>query len=201
MAWTTVTVGTDGIEIRRAARRRFIRLDEIRDIQITPKALRVIMVSGETIALLPGAPIEPVGQFGATDVGLSRGLLGERILEAVRNYRKAHSGTAAVDLCRGHRSAAEWLASLRAVGLGAGDYRSRVVPVEELQRLLADATAATDVRVGAAVALRIVQGGAGAEGIRIAAESTAAPSLRDALREIADETDEKRLAEHLDHIT
>jgi hypothetical protein len=72
-----------------------------------------------------------------------------------------------------------------------------VVPIEELRRVVGDTTATSDVRVGAAVALRVAEGARSVERIRIAAEVTAAPELRSVLEAIADEPDEDRLHQHL----
>ena len=107
-------------------------------------------------------------------------------------------GSAAVTaLGRGARSADEWLSSLRGLGKGATDYRTGVLPVEELRRVVGDPAAASDVRVGAAVALRVAEGASGVERIRVAADATAAPELRGVLEDIAAETDEDNLRRHL----
>jgi len=195
----SVTIGTDGVELRRPLRRRFIQLDEIRDVTIGPQALTITLASGEDVSLAHSVPFgEPVGSFDASDVGMERALLGARIADALRNHKRRHpSGNALLALARLSRSPDRWLASLRAIGLGASDYRTSVVGVEELRHLVADSTAATDVRIGAAVALRVAEGEAGVERIRVAAETTAAPELRDVLTDIADEADDTNLRRHL----
>ncbi|HEY8073053.1 MAG TPA: PH domain-containing protein, partial [Labilithrix sp.] len=191
-ARTTVSVGTDGIEIRRLLRTRFIPLDDVRDVRADAKALHVSLVNGETLSLAGAAPIEPVGNFGASDIGMERGLLGDRIVEALRaqTARRADAAAAIAVLTRDARTSREWLDGLRALAAGASDYRTNVVRLEDLQRVIADPAADADVRVGAAVALRIVEGSAATERIRVAATATAAPDLRGALEAIADSTDD-----------
>jgi hypothetical protein len=81
--------------------------------------------------------------------------------------------------------------------MGTTDHRTGVVPVEELRRVVGDTTAASDVRVGAAVPLRVAEGARGGERIRVAADATAAPELCAVLEAIADEPDEDQLHRHL----
>jgi hypothetical protein len=201
IARTTVNVGTDGIEIRRAFRKRFLELDEIREVRVEPKALRIVLASGEIVSLARAAPVEPVGQLAAADIGMERALLGDRIVDAVRAHKARRlDGAGVAALGRDARSADEWLASLRALGMGATDYRTGLLPVEELRRVVGDTTAASDVRVGAAVALRVAEGAIGVERIRVAADTTAAPELRGVLKDIADETDEDNLLRHLSRV-
>lgn len=204
MVHTTVSVGTDGIEIRRAFRKRFLQLDQIRDVKVEPKALRIVLASGEIISLAGAVPVERGhigGQLGLSAIEMERALLGERIVDAVRTHKLGRpDGAGVVALGRDSRSAGEWLASLRAVGMCATDYRTNAMPLDELRRVVSDATAASDVRVGAAVALRVAEGGVGVERIRIAAETTAAPELRGVLKDIADEADEDNLQRHLSRV-
>lgn len=87
MARTTVSVGTDGIEIRRAFRTRFVRLDELRDVNVDAKALRIALANGELISLVHGAPVEPIGHFGRSDVDMDRALIGNRIVDVVRAHK------------------------------------------------------------------------------------------------------------------
>jgi hypothetical protein len=52
---------------------------------------------------------------------------------------------------------------------------------EDLERVMSDASSSADVRIGAAVALRVADAEAG-DRIRIASSQTAAPELRSALK-------------------
>jgi hypothetical protein len=202
VARTVVTVGSDGVEIRRAFRKRFVGLDEIRYVRANKNALVLTLATGETISLAQRAPMgEPVGNFGASDIGMTRGLLADRISDAMRMHaRRKQSSGALVALGRAERSPDEWLASLRAIGAGASDYRTSGVPVDELRRVVTDTTAANDVRVGAAVALRVADRDSAAERIRIAADATAAPELRALLKDIAEADDDDALHRHLRRI-
>jgi hypothetical protein len=69
-----------------------------------------------------------------------------------------------------------------------------------VRRVVTDTTAAHDVRVGAAVALRIADRDSAAERIRIAADATAAPELRALLKDIAEADDDDALHRHLRRI-
>jgi hypothetical protein len=193
-ARTVVTVGTDGIEIRRAFRKRFVPLDEIRAAKSETNALCITLTTGRSIIIAPASPCaERVGSFGTSDLGMERALLADRIGDAIRMHKRRSGSVGVASLGRASRSADEWLASLRAIAVGSSDYRTGVVPLEELSRIVTDTTAAADVRVGAAVALRIADPDAAAERIRIAAEATAAPDLRALLTDIAEERDDEKL--------
>jgi hypothetical protein len=198
VARTTVTVGNDGVEIRRALRGRFVRLDEIRHVKTESNVLAITLLTGERLAIAPASPIgEPVGDFGASDIDMERALLADRIADALRMHNRRTSRQSAVlALGRGSRSPREWWAALQAIGVGASDYRTAVLPVEELHRVVMDTTAPSDVRVGAAIALRAAGRNEGVERIRIAADATAAPELRRLLDDIAEERDD-HLQRHL----
>jgi hypothetical protein len=197
IARTTVSVGTDGVEVCRALRKRFLPLDQIRDVIVLPNAIELALTSGQTVSLVRGIPMEPV-RFDVSDIGIGRALLGDRIVEAVRLHRARRcQGSAVSMLGRNSRSIDEWLASVSAVGLAAIDYRTVAMPVKELQRVVLDGTAASDVRIGAALALRVAPGADGCAQIRIAAETTASTELRRVLLGVATGTDEADVRRHL----
>lgn len=196
VARTVVTVGSDGIEIRRMLRGRFVPLAEVRDVRVEAKALVIDLASDDTISLAHAAPfLEPVGNFGASDIGMERSLLADRIADAMRlHVRKCRGRGALAALGRADRSLEAWIASLRAIGAGASDYRTPVLSVEELRRAVADTSAASDIRIGAAIALRVADQTCASEQVRVAADATAAPELRALLREAADADDEDLVA-------
>ncbi len=202
VARIVITVGNDGIEIRRNLRKTFVRMDEIRDVKAEKNVLIITRTNGERISLARGAPIvEPIGDFGTADIAMERGLLADRIADAMRLHRRrSQGGGALVALGRAGRSRDEWFASLRAIGAGAIDYRTNVVPVEELRRVVTDTAAASDVRIGAAVALRVGDAAGAAERIRVASDATAAPELRMLLKDIADADDDEQIQRHLQRI-
>ena len=197
LARTSVSVGTDGVEICRTLRKRFVPLDEISEVRVLPDAVVLALASGETLPLVHRLPLEPV-RFDVSDIGIGRALLGDRIVEAVRVHRARRSQGSRVSVL-GHNSLSidDWLASMSAVGLAAIDYRTVATPVEELQRVVCDATAANDVRIGAALALRVAQATDGRVQICIAAETTASSELRRVLLGIATASDEADVRRHL----
>lgn len=89
-------------------------------------------------------------------------------------------------LARGDRPLAEWRASLAALTERGTDFRQPSYGAEDLARVLDDAAATPEVRVGAAVALR-ASDPEGTARIRIAASETADDELRAALEAIADD--------------
>lgn len=114
----------------------------------------------------------------------------EAMIRRIDWLRRSSSGPARAEqlLARGDRTLAAWkedLARLFARNVG---YRDLALSPEEVARVLADPRAATDVRVGAALALRVADPGASAK-IRVAAETTADEDVRAALLGI-DEEDE-----------
>jgi hypothetical protein len=116
--------------------------------------------------------------------------LADCIRTALRCRRSQLDAVAAVArLRRVERSTSDWLGSLRAVGLGATDYRTNVVRVEDLCSVVADPAAPRDARIGAAVALRVAAGDAATEPIRVAAEATASEELREVLESVAGPSD------------
>jgi hypothetical protein len=193
-----LVVGTDGLEMRQAFRIRYVPFDQVADVTRNRDALVVVLRTGESIHLVRSLPIEPVGSFGESDLAIDVDLLRTRIVDAMHTHersRRAFERT--VLLGRNSRSATEWLASLRALGEGEVGYRTNSLPVEELRRIVSDSNCANDVRVGAAVALRVVAREDAVSRIRVAAETTASPELRRLLNDIADEGDDERLERYL----
>lgn len=187
-----VTVGTDGIVLKRTFSRRFIRHDDVRGLVRKGTSLQ-INVRGEDIALLTPAAL-PLPAYRRQADALQQHLaLAYQRREA--QMGRGQAGDAAW-LARGTRSASEWVAALRAITSGPPSYRAGAPSREVLTNVLEDANADPSVRVGAAVALRVAGDDAAMRQIRVAAAATAEPNLRAAFEEVLEDDDslEERIA-------
>jgi hypothetical protein len=104
-------------------------------------------------------------------------------------------------VARGTRPVAEWRSALTRISAEhEGGYRDGAMRKEDLWRVVEDAGAPEDARVGAAIALRAEEG-AGAR-LRVAADAAASPKLRVALETAADPAvEESQLDEALEAVT
>jgi hypothetical protein len=116
-----------------------------------------------------------------------------------------YEGDSAVDgalldaVRRRGRTLDEWLVSLRALGGGAAtDLRKAHVDVDALERLAIDPNAPPAGRIAAAVALREAAPPGALARVRVAAEGSVTPELREALGRITEaDADEEALREAL----
>jgi hypothetical protein len=184
---TTVEVGSDGIVIGRTLHRRAVDLRDVQGVTDGDTALVVGLATGESISVAPSIRPLRVHGFVPPPLAFQRAFLRERILEAIRQRRQQVAEASAISaLGRSARGPNEWFAALRGVGLGVFSYRHSVVRPCDIRRVLADAGAPSDARVGAAVALRIAGDAGAVRRIRRAAAKSAATQLRKDLATIAD---------------
>ncbi len=178
-----VVVGADGVRITGVIRPRFIPYSAITGVH------RVrIGRYGET-----GIALE--GSFGARmlpTIGQSDERVGA-LIRRIQTGRGGYARDAARELGlleRGGRSIGEWRDAVRRITVGG--FRDAALDTDELKQVLDDHRAPLERRIGAALALREVDGGR--TRIRVAASTTADPRVRIAL-EIAgeDEIDEDEL--------
>jgi hypothetical protein len=184
-------VGTDGILIRWLGRRvGFIPIQQIASVEQVPGIVRLHMTNHTMQQLVISSRLGDQ----AAGIGLQVGLLAERIRSAMRR-----AGTLEVDtspLERGERDVGSWVSALRDLARGAG-YRA-AVQREDLVFVVEDARRPARVRVAAAVALGEADPHERAR-LRIAAESSSMPELRDALDAVL-EGDEERLQSSLGRV-
>jgi hypothetical protein len=171
-----VIVGTDGIRIVGRLLPRFLPYENIAGVELVPPgyqhgkpSIRVVRRKGGPIELPTiAAPRDRVE-------GLAR-----RIDEAVRAH--AAGGARGLDaLARSGRSAAAWKGDLRRLALAPPTFRDQALGIDDYERVLGDAAAAPDQRVGAALALRAIDPEQGPARIRVAAGASADEALRDLL--------------------
>lgn len=166
-------VGTDGVLIRWFGRRvRFIPIQEIAVVEQLPGVVRVHLHDRTIRDLVVSRRI---GEQSAT-IGLQVGLLAERIRGAMRRAGALEVDTSVLE--RGERDVGSWIAALRDLARGTG-YRA-AVQREDLVYVVEDGQRPAHVRIAAAVALGESDPHERAR-LRIAAESSSMPELRDAL--------------------
>lgn len=186
---TEVVVGTDGLSIRGAFRRRFIPYSAIEEAELSlSSALTLKLRSGEHVAIR------------AEDFR-SRRALCDRIHEAMRaNDSLSTDGLADLELLepRGLTLSA-WREALRALVNRRGAYRRASISDDALLSVVTDPEAAPGMRVGAALALRMSGHEEAGAKIRVAAEACANEGMRAALSGAAeDELDEATLERALE---
>jgi hypothetical protein len=177
--WTRtckVTVGADGIAIRRPLRKaRFLPFSEVREVH-REKSDVVVSLVGERAV-----------RFGCH--GGSRRLTGAdadaavlALLQRIEDARNRAGDEAPVAaralLARGSLGRAEWRRRVDQLGEEAGSYRVSAVPAGELWKVLADPRETAEVRAAAALAVRRTLDDAGRERVRIAASTIAEAPLR-----------------------
>jgi hypothetical protein len=186
------TVGVDGIELRGLGWRRFLPLDSVSGVESVER--------GVVLRLREGSPVT-LTTFRNTSDGVqghpaTRAALLRRIEDAVAARLASQAQVARAALLERHgRPFASWRAELTSLAKQGADYRRNAgLASEDLQRVLEDAAAPTEHRVGAAVALTAAGEVDTRRRVRIAAAACADRDLRAALEAAAEEAlDEAKL--------
>lgn len=186
-----LVVGADGLLLSFLGRRQFI---PYRDIAIVAPCdepsigIELTLRSGDSVRI----PVDPHARPGKND----RATILARIREAVAHHQQHDPAAAAALLARGDTDLRSWIQRLRALGAGANvDHRTAPVPTDTLLRIVEDAGAGPQERLGAAIALKAASlDEAEQQRLTAAANATAAPKLRIAL-EAAQAEDEAALLE------
>jgi len=203
----SVTVGLDGIVVAWPIlkKRRFVAYDQIAGMTSQDWVIRLELVDGKVYEI-------------ATGIGQSRGQhppeLHRELVERIEHARALHAegerGEAMGILARAGRSTRAWVSELRLMGEGGSHYRSSTVPPDALLRVALDPSLTEEMRVGAALALRVAPGAVAEKGahlrgleqgardqLRVAAEASVSPRVRVALAAAADDVDDDQLVEAL----
>ncbi|NUO53144.1 MAG: hypothetical protein HOV80_30210 [Polyangiaceae bacterium] len=185
----SVEVGDDGIVVRRILQRVVVPIESVRDVETWWEQR---MSRGGVSTSLKGLVIT---RDGGSAVYLPLGddsdrllAIKEEILSRVR-AAKIRKTPALAALARGTRPVPAWVDELRSLLRRTATFRDQALAPEDAGDVLADPTATTEQRIGAAVALRALGDDSTKEGIRIAASGTAEPRLRIALEKIAEDDD------------
>jgi hypothetical protein len=185
----SATVGADGVTLRSPWRRRFVPLAAIAEVS-TRGAHVVMTLDGAERLVLPARRLGQTGEV-AGDALVTRIAQAKEAAE----LRDAASAAAVSALARGSRTVDAWRRDLVELVKTARDYRSQGVDVAALERVLGDAAAEPEARVGAAVALSSTAREPGAKArLRVATEAVASAPLRAAIHRALDgEVDEAEL--------
>lgn len=198
--WTTrseVTVGLDGVRVRWLNRERFCAFSDVTRCERTARGVVLHRREGAAFA------VDIATMLGQRPLGQQdRAVVVNRIEDALAAHRRAAEAGAALDpaaLARDARSTEVWLDALRALRQGTS-HRAASVRAEDLWRIVADPEAPAASRAAAAVVLAPTVDASGRARLRIAAETTASPPLREAI-EAAMTGDESSVAACLDALS
>lgn len=182
-----VTIGTDGLSIKRGFRETFVPFEELAEIRPAGLGLLIRYRSGRTFTIFSPAGVGPE-RFEAL-------LL--RIREAMA--ARAEGRQPALELLdRRGRSVLEWRAALAELARRGPSYRDVGLSVDDLEAVIGSPDATPERRLAAAVALRAAAPLAAASLIRVAAAQCASGRLRIALEKVgAGEDDSAALIEAL----
>ncbi|HEY8076113.1 MAG TPA: PH domain-containing protein [Labilithrix sp.] len=181
-----VVIGADGVRTEGVIAPGFVRYEDIASVTVvrnrykTPVRVRLHLREGRPIDL----PLVALGDDHA-----------RAIVKRIEDARARKTGAASLDaLARGERDVASWREELARIATAEAGFRERALGREDFERVLADASAPADQRVGAAIALRVADPEGAAARVRVAADATADEELRAALLDQADD-------EALDRVT
>ena len=197
-----VIVGADGLRLTGGLRRRFVPFSAVKSVRPTSVSLprgvdaqyiRDIPGWGVALELHDGESLH-LPTIGQSDAQI--GTLVSRIRAGLGEYH-ADTGRPLDELARNGRSVEQWKRELGAWQQRDAGFREQPVGPEELQRVLLDASAPLERRVGAALALKSAEPASHSR-IRIAAETSANDAARAALEAVYNDTLNDEIAQRLD---
>lgn len=205
-----LVVGSEGLHVRGAVVRRFVRYKDLEAATLDEHGIRLAFRGGAT-ELLPmwrhgmwGLPTDPVADRQAREGPLATELLHkrarilERIQAGIAAKGQAPLGDAQLALLeRRGRSAAEWRGAMDALlARSEGGYREVRLDPDALARVAENPAQPADRRIGAALALARLDDPGLHQRLRFAVDTCADERLRVSLeRAIAGEVAEDELAE------
>lgn len=171
-----VVVGTDGIRVLGVLRPRFVPYEAIEGVtMVAPayedgaRAIKITLRAGGVLWLpTVAAPTERLA-------ALVRRIDEASTLHAAGRARSLEA------LARAGRPAATWKEEIQRVALAPAGFRAQALERDDFERVLDDAAAPPDHRIGAALALHAMDPATAPARIRIAAEASADDALREAL--------------------
>jgi hypothetical protein len=194
-----VVVGSDGLRTLGVPRPRFVPYEDIGAVSVVQIADSVGRryaddPAGGTLGIV--VKTRAGKRMVLPTIGQSREAI-DGLAHRIRSNMRAATQAGARALAaleRQGRSVKEWRGNLRRLALSPGGFRDQALAPEDVEGLLADPSAPFEQRVGAALLLRESADEGARKRIRVAAEGTADPMLREALEAAcADEVDEGRL--------
>lgn len=184
-----VTVGRDGLLLRRWWRREWVPLSSVRSVRRVGTGLSIERVDAPPLAMDATWFIDPLAEGIPSRRGRAVWMdnLMDQLELALRARDEAPKAPRESDALRaGDRDAAAWRAELLALGAPRVEhYRVGALRVDDLWRTVEAPDADTELRVAAAVALEPGLDAGGRVRIAQVAATTAAPVLRQALEATA----------------
>jgi hypothetical protein len=197
-----VTVGSDGVALRRGPERRFIPFSAIERVEPRPYGADLVLTSGERVDLA----VAPPSLVAAKSPRVAE----QRLAKARRDHLLARLEAGLVPgervtgedrLARHGKSVAEWREAMRALVRddGAG-YRAAQVPIEHAARVLENGRAEPEARIGAALALSAHEDPALKKRVRIAIEACADDETKLALTQALEDRLDPQMIERAERM-
>jgi hypothetical protein len=198
-----VSVGADGVSIRRFGQMRFIPSGLIWWVQTYDSFQSAESARGVLLQLKSGEQVKiPIGGNGMGKNEGTKEIIAfiERVEEAIEAHHASEREPPVAVLDRGGRTALDWLRALRRVGAGANaTLRSAPTSPERLVRVVESPASRPIDRAAAAIALQSSDDDEAKARVRVAAHAVADERLRVAL-EAATEGDDARLEAALEEL-
>lgn len=196
-ARTHVRIGADGVGTKWLGKQKFYPFSQLEDAVCYEDRVGGKTQVGVRLWLTDGTQAKiPCGQKGWNNVDPNE--IAQRIHEARDVHRRGGWEVDPKLFARGERTVSDWLVALKSLGAGAGaDMRTASVPTDRLLRLIGDASAPGFARVAASIAAREQAPDEAKARARIAAVTTAEPTLRKSFEQVASADDDAVLAQAL----
>ena len=174
-------VGADGVTIRGKLSERFIEFREIREVESADNSVTLKLHDGSS---------ERVAAAAKNLAGMAA--LQRRIKLGIAAHATEPAAPARLALLnRNEKSLDDWRTELADVVRDSRGYRSSPLSRDDLEAILEAPTTSAEHRIGAALALRALDGDEAAPKIRIAAEACAQTEAREALLRVAAQENEQ----------
>jgi len=179
-----VVVGTDGLVLEGAFRRRFFPLASIENLEESRTGFDLVVRDA-------GGPrrVTLVSGKGARAFAVAG-----RVRDALRARRTDAEATASALIARGGRPVAEWREALRRLVQGAG-YRAERVSLDALVHTAGSATAPAEQRLGAAMAIGMGDDADAKKRLRVVVDGIANEKMRIALAQAAEGAEDEAAVE------
>jgi hypothetical protein len=175
--WPKVIIGIDGVRVTGLWSRPFVPYSQIERVTPHAEGIQILRKNGSFLSL------STIGQSSDQITALTR-----RIEQGMQAH-DAGSGKDVGQLARQGRPLPVWKENLRRIALAPAGFRDQALSRDDFEKLLLDARAPAEQRIGAALALRAVDPDAKTR-IRIAASASANEALRSALEACSTEVDD-----------
>ena len=179
-----MTIGVDGIYAGRGWLRKFIPLYAVHSATIAP-------LQAETVAVRLHSNEVRTWRFETRGDAMA---VVERINAVLALRQTGLSEAAARALSSQGATTPEAWRDAFVAAVSGSTYRDAALSIDDLTRVLAAPMATSAQRLGAAMALRQLDGGAASTRVRVAAEMVADPALREALEAPAATSERARVA-------